>query len=1466
MKHSLLATVLSVVALCMPCAALAQQPVRTLQPTPLANTTTGSSLLRQRLIGSLEQARHLRTLAAPAHMPFKSVRRATADYVPTIFGTVIFADNWTAATKARGIYSFEAKAGADVQLNAEALNGDFNSFCGVAYDGIYRFVTANQHAGTSYYDYNYYEYSTDTWQQLSTKTVFSRSHVAADYTYDATTDKVYGVFPGETGNQQDFATIDFSGNITTHIIKQMTIPQVVAVAADTQGDIYVISVDGNLYRMDKATGDATLVGATGVATSDYAQSAAFDPVTDRLYWACTLADDSSALFEVDTTTGAATEVLRFPHSEEITGLYIPAALAEDEAPARAENLTVNFEKGSLTGLVSFTIPVVTFGGSPLTGTIGYDIQQDGQTLKSGEAAVGTTVTEQLTLPKGGQTSLVVVLKNAAGSSPVARSVFWAGPDTPVAVGNVQLSIDEETYVATLSWDKPERGVNGGYVGEMTYDVVRYPEGITVSTGQSATTFSETLSRDKLNNYYYTVEAVYEELHSVPVESNRQVAGSAYEVPFFDNPKSEDAETLPFYIVYNVNGDDGRWGINFLGLCYESSWTATNTSDDWLLTPPIHLKPGQSYIFSFDYRVSWKTHRLAAAFGKGKDYTAYTELMPATEIDNSDFKTFTKEIVVSQDTIYRFGFHALSDGDVSSMYINNISVTVGSSDNAPDSVKNLQVTPAAMGELKATLSFTTPDRLASGDGTLSSLTKIDVYRNGELAATIDAPAVGTPITYTDTKPLNGINEYTVVAANEYGDGKKATASAWVGYDQPMAPTDIKVKDNGSTISIAWKAPTQTTGRHGGYVDLSRLRYSVYDPTNHSAIIEEHIDGLGVEDKKVIMDNDFQSLMYYSVYSEIMLADGSFLEGSIAFSPYMRIGKPFAIPYRESVANGEMENNGNWSEANYMASWYTTKDLSADGDGGCIYFTSDETDDWAIFHLPKLALKGAKNPYFFFSYYAVPGADVQLEAQLLTSDYEPVTLKTIDFKATTLTGWQKVALPLADYTNEPYIILGLKGTVSTKEVPLVVDAMEVRDVLCKDLSASLDVASLSVVGQETTITASVTNLGTDEAGAYAVTLYKGSEKIGEQQGPALKFNETGTINFSYIPAVTDDEVVTFHAVVGYEGDENLQNNTTDEVATTVKQNSFPTATNVKAATNDDGSVSLTWDAPALEEVELTEEDFEDYQPWSISNIGRWTTYDANNAYTYNLGTEYPFEHAGYPYAFIVMNPTSWTLGTQAQNQLAPHSGSQYLASFCIQGATSHWLISPVLSGSEQTISFFAKSLDSEMKETFEILYSTTGTAPDDFTVLKTVKNVPVNWAEYSANLPEGTKHFAIRHCSDDCWALCIDDVSYEPAALTIEGYRIYRDGQLLGSSATTTFTDNATQGLAHRYQVSVVYNEGESSLSEAAQSEASGIVTIDSGKAITDYSVYDLSGRRRVHGQSATVNGQLRIISGRKVILK
>lgn len=1374
--------------------------------------------------GSTLRMRHTDGISRAARRASKpSVRRA-ASAAPTVYGVVIYADNWTAANKPRGIYSFSPATGGTMALHAEATGGDFNAFCGTAYDGVYRFVTANIHEGTSYYEYAYYEYDVNTWQPLAEKTVYSRTHLAADYAYDATTGRVYGAFPGETGSSQDLATIDFTGYITTDIIATLSIPQVVAMAVSGEGTLYALSTDGNLYTVDKTTGQAQLVGPTGITPSDYAQSATFDLSTNRLYWACTLSDDTSALYEVDTTTGEATLAGTFPQNEEVTGLYIPAPLATDGAPSRAEDVTAQFADGALTGTVSFTVPTVTFGGELLTGPVTYTIESDGETLATGTTMAGAEVSVSVTLPRSGKTSLGVTLSNEAGKGPTARALFWAGPDTPMAPQSVKLSIDEESYVATVTWEAVTLGVNNGYVGQPTYDVVRMPDGVTVAQGLTETVFTETLSRDQLNNYYYTVTAVNGTLRSAATESNRQVAGAAYEVPFFDDPKTEDAEKLPFYEVYNVNGDDGRWGINFMGLCFESSWTAENNADDWLLTPPIHLTPGQSYIFSFQYRVGWKKHRLAVAYGKGSDYARYTELMPATEIDNSDFETFTREIVVTQDTIYRFGFHALSDGDASSMYVGSISVTKGSSDLAPDSVTALAVTPAPQGVLRATVSFSAPTKVANGDASLEAISRIDVLRGDELITTFANPTPGQSLSYTDEHPINGMNEYTVVAANTYGDGKKAQTSVWVGYDQPYAPIDVKVKDHENGITISWTPPTQTVGLHGGFVDPARLRYSVYDPTNYSAIITEHTTSLTAEDTKVVLDNDFQSLMYYSVFSEMETEAGVFMEGRPAFSPYMRIGKPIAIPYRESIANGEIENSGNWAEANYMRSWYTTSELSADGDGGCIYFTSADAGDWAIFHLPKMTLQGAQNPYFFFSYYAVPGADLQLEAQLLTPDYEPVTLKAIDLRNDTEGGWQHVAVSLGDYKAERYIILGLKATANTAAVPLVADAMEVRDVLHKDLSVDLSMPALSAVGAETAVTATITNQGLDEATGYTVALYKGTQKVAEKTGPAVSFNQSVTVDFTYVPTVTDPEVVTFHAVVTLDGDENTQNDTSAEVATAVKQNAFPLAENVKAETADNGAVTLTWDAPHLEEASVTEEDFEGYLPWSISGIGKWTTYDANGAYTYSLGTEYPFEHAGYAYAFIVMNPTNWTLGTEAQNLLAPHSGSQYLASFCIQGATSHWLISPLLSGREQTVSLFAKSIDATMKETFEILYSTTDAAPASFTVLRTVKNVPVNWAEYTADLPAGTKYFAIRHCSNDLWALCLDDISYEPASLTVESYNIYRDGQFMGNTTSQTFTDETAGDSSHTYQVSVVYNEGESALTAAVSSTPAGIETL------------------------------------------
>lgn len=94
----------------------------------------------------------------------------------------------------------------------------------------------------------------------------------------------------------------------------------------------------------------------------------------------------------------------------------------------------------------------------------------------------------------------------------------------------------------------------------------------------------------------------------------------------------------------------------------------------------------------------------------------------------------------------------------------------------------------------------------------------------------------------------------------------------------------------------------------------------------------------------------------------------------------------------------------------------------------------------------------------------------------------------------------------------------------------------------------------------------------------------------------------------------------------------------------------------------------------------------------------------------------------------------------------------------GKTDDWLISPQLSGTAQTISFFAKSTKPNYgNESFEVLASSTGKETADFVLVKAVESVPGEWTKYDAELPAGTSYMAIRCTSNDIFALAIDDIT-------------------------------------------------------------------------------------------------------------
>lgn len=78
-----------------------------------------------------------------------------------------------------------------------------------------------------------------------------------------------------------------------------------------RGRLYGVNVDGNLYTIDKVNGSYKLVGRTGLNPSNYRQSATIDLKTDKMYFACQNKDNTSGLYEINTTTGEASLLQAF---------------------------------------------------------------------------------------------------------------------------------------------------------------------------------------------------------------------------------------------------------------------------------------------------------------------------------------------------------------------------------------------------------------------------------------------------------------------------------------------------------------------------------------------------------------------------------------------------------------------------------------------------------------------------------------------------------------------------------------------------------------------------------------------------------------------------------------------------------------------------------------------------------------------------------------------------------------------------------------------------------------------------------------------------------------------------------------------------------------------------------------------------------------------------------------------------
>lgn len=1291
---------------------------------------------------------------------------------------------------------------------------------------------------------DYYVYDSSTWQQISHMTG-DPGFKAMDLTCDPVTGRVYGSFVNRSEGYYYFGTLDINTGAVTEIARYGQEMAFTGIAADNDGTLFAITNEGTLYTIDRTTGAYTTVGETGLATT-YTTSATIDPSDGHMYYAVAV-DGQEALWRIDTSTASAQKVYDMPDAELIAGLYIPGAAISAAAPAAATNFTPEFPEGNLSGSLSFTVPSVTYSGAAASGNVTYTITIDGSQYTTGSATCGTSVTEQISVPESGEYTLGVTLTNASGTSPLTRSTLFIGHDTPEPVKDVRISYADGAF--TVTW-KPSAASHGGYLNpaELTYTVIRHPDGTTVATGITGTSFTDPVTEEGNRiGYTYSVYPVYRGFSADAVTSNIWYIGH------ITPPFTEDftnTETLEDFTIINANGDDRTWQ-------WDKGQMRTNIStslvtDDYLVLPPVMLEQGKSYNFSFDVRCQMAKYpeRFAAYVGTAPTVEALTtELIPATETSSETYERQSAGFTPPATGLYYFAVKGCSEPDRYYLWIDNVAITAPVEASLPSAPTAFTVTPAPEGALSATLKAKAPETDLAGNR-LTAIAHMKLLRGETVIATLN-PAPGEEITFTDNSPSNGLNTYTAVAYNSAGKGVEATAEAYIGVYLPRDVENVIVKRTETTgqIQLTWDrvtADTEGNPLSGEAVTYTAVRYDGY---GNETVIADRTTDTSLTDMPLPPGTAQDFVQYYVTATD---AAGT---SSESWSHAIAVGTPYTSPWHESWAEGLSSNlYGIDRPDESTATWRLVTDhtqpgvTSHDGDNGYLMFEGNSIGEEATIFSGLIDLTGLNHPAIQL-YYNAFGASNTLEIMVNDGQGDGfVTVRKVEMAGES-DGWTRILASLEEYKGKQ-IQWAVKGTLDTHRTN-VIDNISILSV--PEINAAMSGITAPIrakVGEKAIIETKVENAGVNPITDYTLTLRCNGKEYSTLPGGPLESGMSAIVPFEVeIGAISPRDLV-FSATVEMPGDEIADDNTSDEVSVRVLQHPWPSPSGITAEATGEGA-TIKWNAPDLNfptPVEITD-GAEDYVSFSIGlsnttliddNIGEWTMVDRDGLYTIGIGTGNTLmPNATLPMAFQVFCAADGGLQGEAWT---PHSGRKMFVAFsaiAMSGENERnddWMISPQLTGHAQRISFYGRSAtDLYGYESMEILYSTTTADPSDFISIATIDEVPAEWTSYSYNLPEGAKYFAIRCTSDNKFALCIDDVTFTPGGFGVKGlellgYNVYRDSTPVNSQPLTlpVFHDPDAMTAPHTYQVTALYNLGESSPSELYLLDPSNLSDVVTGR--------------------------------------
>lgn len=978
-----------------------------------------------------------------------------------------------------------------------------------------------------------------------------------------------------------------------------------------------------------------------------------------------------------------------------------------------------------------------------------------------------------------------------------------------------------------------------------------------------------------------------------------------------------------YLVVDADNDTRTWkpgGFTGYSVCMKP--TELTANDDWLISLPVHLMPGVSYTLTYEEGftlTSGKEDQIGVYLGTEPDAKALTTaVVPAHAVTAKDFAEKKVDFNVASEGYYYFGFHCTSEKAKSgNLKICNFAIKESTEEIVPPAAGKLEITPAPYGELKATVKYTAPSLNANGEP-LSAISKVIVTTNWAFKTELTEVVPGGEYTFETTDVYNnGYNRFEAVAyVGDVAGEPTVLTDIFFGLDNPLPPTNVKavLSDDFKTVTLTWD-PVGSVGEKGGYVDASKITYYVFDAfgSYYDPAIATTTETSATFDYSDVTEQDFVAYQVTAGVDETYYS----LDTS---SNIVVIGQPEKLPFYESFADARYSqmwvvdpdsdgqvmqgtSNDNEIQTNSDAEEGVAPEYlnSHDADNGFYFFMPIDANSSYGFYSTKISIKDAAHPVLEYWY---QGKGSVIDAKLGVDGGEMKVINTIDLKENSTDDWTLARIDLSPYKSANYIQVGVmfRAIHNTEENIWSVPFDNFRVIDLKDEAIRVSVASIPdevTAGKEIPVSLTIENIGLKELKEAQMAITAEGETIEPVAFGDLTPGKVVTAS-TVIPTslLSKDNIEIVAAAKVNAADEGVK----IEKSVNVKFPAFPMPTDLQGfASAEAKNVSLTWTAPVFAELtqaKTVNEDFENpaYEPFTYNDFAGFTFVDLDGAYNYTFLKDYNNPYSSMPMAYQLFSPELAGVPDYMLADCPPHSGKSMLVAWSCSSQNANLLISPELTGAEQTVTFWARGFTTAngLNESFSFWVSDTDTNVKSFTQLKDFENyeasniVPEDWTEFKVTVPAGTKYFSILHDAYDSYALFLDDFTFEkagllPADTELTGYNVHVDGKHLATVQETAYIHAPEANGTYEYRLTAVYNHGESratapvsvnfNISEDGVAEIADDVTIECHNRIltvnapegTSINVIDLAGRIIATGSgklttAITANGIVFVTAG------